>query len=130
MIKKIIIAVALLMTGCLSSFSQKDMGFSQIEIVLQVRFSDVTKGLGERPRNPICPPSASLDDHTLFVEDENSVYTLYIVDYSGDTPNVLYQTVTITGTNEIDLPATLTGNYDLILVPETGDYYFYSEIEL
>ena len=52
-------------------------------IILQVGWHDPTTGHGELPRCPINPPSASLDDHTLYINSEHPAYTLYLVDTTG-----------------------------------------------
>ena len=120
-----IVALLLLVVGAV--FAQAP---SQVtELTFQVGISDPTKSLGERPRNPINPPSASLDDHTLYINSEHPAYTLYLVDTTGDEPDVVYQVYVPANVNAVVLPSTLSGTYELQLY-DGGQYYFYSDIEL
>ena len=54
---------------------------------------------------------------------------LYLVDNSGEEPDLVYQVFVPANVGVVYLPATLTGTYELQLY-EGGAYYFYSEIEL
>lgn len=110
-------------------FSYADPLPSSVPIILQVGWHDPTSGSGERPRNLINPPSASLDDHTLYINSEHPAYTLYLVDTTGEEPDVVYQVYVPANVNVVVLPSTLSGTYELQLY-DGGDYYFYSEIEL
>ena len=98
-------------------------------IILQVGWNDPTAGHGEFPRSPINPPSASLDDHTLYINSEHPAYSLCLVDTTGDEPDVVYQVYVPANVNVVVLPSTLSGTYELQLY-DGGQYYFYSEIEL
>lgn len=98
-------------------------------IRFQVGIYDPTLSNGDFPRGPITPPSASLDDHTLYIEGEHPAYMLYLVDNSGEEPEVVYQVYVPANVGVVYLPATLTGIYELDLY-DGGSYYFYSEIEL
>jgi hypothetical protein len=80
-------------------------------------------------KSPINPPSASLDGHTFYINGEHSGYTLYLIDNSGDEPDVVYQVVIPAGVNAVVLPATLSGTYELQL-HNGGAFYFYAEIIL
>jgi hypothetical protein len=90
---------------------------------------DPTTAHGEFPRGPINPPTASLDDHTLYIEGTHPAYMLYLVDNSGAEPEVVYQVYVPANVGVVYLPTTLTGIYELDLY-DGGQYYFYSEIEL
>lgn len=98
-------------------------------VILQVGLEDPTSILGGKPRTPINPPSASLDGHTFYINGEHSGYTLYLIDNSGDEPDVVYQVVIPAGVNAVVLPATLSGTYELQL-HNGGAFYFYAEIIL
>lgn len=125
--KRILSIVVLLLQVGGAVFAQAP---SQVtELTFQVGISDPTKSLGERPRNPINPPSASLDDHTLYINSEHPAYTLYLVDTTSEEPDVVYQVYVPANVNVVVLPSTLSGTYELQLY-EGGDYYFYSDIEL
>jgi hypothetical protein len=110
-------------------FSSADPLPGSVPIILQIGWHDPTSGSGELPRSPINPPSASLDDHTLYINSEHPAYTLYLVDTTGEEPDVVYQVCIPANVNVVVLPSTLSGTYELQLY-DGGDYYFYSEIEL
>ena len=126
MMKKILSIVALLLlVGTASAQNPSNV----TELTFQVGITDPTGSSGERPRNLINPPSASLDDHTLYINSEHPAYTLYLVDTTGEEPNVVYQVYVPANVSVVVLPSTLSGTYELQLY-DGGDYYFYSEIEL
>lgn len=119
----------------LASFILLGGGFTQVQaqgiedITFQVGFKDDGTVIGDFPRGPITPPSASLDDHTLYIEGEHPAYMLYLVDNSGEEPDVVYQVYVPANVGVVYLPATLSGTFELDLY-NGGQYYFYSEIEL
>lgn len=86
-------------------------------------------GGNSRPRGPILLPEASIDGHTLYIEGGHPAYELYLVDNSGETPDVVYQVTVPANVGVVYLPYTLSGSYELQLY-DGGAYYFYSEIEL
>jgi hypothetical protein len=124
--KKILSIVAFLLLG-VELFAQVP---SQVtELTFQVRIDDPTQLSGEFPRGTVNPPSACLDDHTLYISGEHSDYTLYLVDTSGEEPDVVYQVYVPANVSAVVLPATLAGTYELQLY-DGGEFYYYSEIEL
>ena len=124
--KKILSIVAFLLLG-MTLFAQVP---SQVnELNFQVGYTDPTKVSGELPRGTVNPPSACLDDHTLFINGEHSDYTLYLVNTSGEAPDVVYQVYVPANVSAVVLPVTLTGTYELQLY-DGGEFYYYSEIEL
>lgn len=100
-----------------------------LEITFQVGISDPTKSMGEFPRGTVNPPSACLDDHTLYISGEHSYYMLYLFNITGEEPVMVYQVYVPANVNTVVLPATLAGTYELQLY-DGGEYYYYSEIEL
>ena len=124
--KKILSIVAFLLLG-MTLFAQVP---SQVnELNFQVGYTDPTKVSGELPRGTVNPPSACLDNHTLYLYGEHSDYTLYLVDTSGEAPDVVYQVYVPANVSAVVLPVTLTGTYELQLY-DGGEFYYYSEIEL
>ena len=124
--KKILTIVAFLLLG-VALYAQVP---SQVtELTFQVGYTDPTKIHGELPRGTVYPPSACLDDHTLYISGEHSDYMLYLVDTSGEEPDVVYQVYVPANVSAVVLPATLAGTYELQLY-DGGEYYYYSEIEL
>lgn len=125
--KKLLFITSMLLAGAFFSFAEQVP--AGVSIIFHVANDDGETIHGERPRSPVCPPSACLDDHTLYISGEHSDYTLYLVDTSGEEPDVVYQVYVPANVNAVILPATLTGTYELQLY-DGGEYYFYSEIEL
>lgn len=126
LLKAFLLTVAFL-GGAIFSFADPLPG--SVPIILQVGWNDPTTGSGERPRSPINPPSASLDDHTLYINSEHPAYTLCLIDTSGEETDVVYQIYVPANVSAVVLPATLVGTYELQLY-DGGEYYYYSEIEL
>lgn len=124
--KKFLSAVAFLLLGS-ALFAQVPSQVTELDF--QVGYSDPTKAHGGFPRGTVNPPSACLDDHTLYINGEHSDFTLYLVDFSGDEPDVVYQVYVPANVGAVILPATFVGFYELQLYDD-GEYYFYSEIEL
>ena len=127
MMKKFFSILALLLLVGGAVFAQAPSDVTQL--TFQVGFTNPTGSSGERPRSPINPPSASLDDHTLYINSEHPAYTLYLVDTTGEEPDVVYQVYVPANVNAVVLPSTLSGTYELQLY-DGGQYYFYSDIEL
>ena len=124
--KKILSIVAFLLLG-MALYAQVP---SQVTVLtFQVGYTDPTSGHGEFPRGTVNPPSACLDDHTLYINGEHPAYMLYLVDTTGDEPDVVYQVCVPANVGVVYLPATLVGTFELRLF-NGGEYYFYSEIEL
>ncbi len=126
-IKRVLLVAIFILGGSLFSFADTLSGLEPISF--QVGFHDPTNAHGELPRGTVNPPSACLDDHTLYLYGEHSDYTLYLVDTSGEEPNVVYQVYVPANVSAVVLPATLVGTYELQLYGG-GEFYYYSEIEL
>lgn len=116
------------MATCGALFAQSPSNGSDITFQ-KGKVDDPSNTSGERPRGPINPPTASLDDYTLYIEGTHPAYMLYLVDNSGAEPEVVYQVYVPANVGVVYLPTTLTGIYELDLY-DGGSYYFYSEIEL
>jgi hypothetical protein len=124
--KKLLLCICLLAVGG-TLFAQ--VPSQVLELTFQVGIDDPTLTLGECPRGPINPPSACLDDHTLYINGEHSDYMLYIIDTTGAEPVVVYQVYVPANVNTVVLSTTLTGTHELRLY-DGGGFYYYSEIEL
>lgn len=125
--KRVLVLAIFILEGAL--FSVADPLPSMEPIIFQLGKHDPTNAHGGFPRGTANPPSACLDDHTLYINGEHSDYTLYLVDTSGEEPDVVYQVYVPANVSAVILPATLSGTYELQLY-DGGEYYFYSEIEL
>ena len=127
--KKRLLMLLLVIAGLSVSKSIAKVCDDLIEVDLQVGILHPYGSGNPLPKSPINPPSASLDDHTFYINGEHSGYTLYLIDNSGDEPDVVYQVVIPAGVNAVVLPATLAGIYELQL-HNGGAFYFYAEIIL
>ena len=79
------------------------------------------------PRSPIRVPSASIDDHTFYINESHPDYVLQLVD-PEDEQNVVYEVLMPTGTNSVVLPSSLVGEYVIQLI--WGNWRFWGYIEL
>ncbi|MBR4390343.1 MAG: hypothetical protein IKT00_14380 [Prevotella sp.] len=95
-----------------------------VPIMLQIHWDEPGGMDPEKPRSPI--PEIYYDDHTIYFEDTSHVaYTLKLV-YAGV---VVWQTSVEATATSVDLPASLSGNYQIRL-SYSPDFYFYSGITL
>ena len=79
------------------------------------------------PKSPIEAPTVSIDGHTLYLYGVDFDLTLQLVDENDD---VVYTVFVPANTSSVVLPSTLTGEFELQLIPTTGIYYFVSDITL
>ena len=86
---------------------------------------NTNSGQINRPRTPLQPPTAYIDDHTLFIYGGNRDFDLQIL---SDDGAVVYTTYVASGVNEVELPSSITGNVTLQLY--YCDYIFESVITL
>lgn len=94
-------------------------------IIFQVEVRKPVNGGLPVPKDPVTIPDVYLDDHTLYIDSIGYDSTIELAD---EYDNVVYSAFVPDGTTTVFLPSTLTGTYGLSLIPETGYYYFYSEI--
>lgn len=73
------------------------------------------------PRTPVKSPSASLNDHTLYIEGATGCTLQLLQD--GE---IVYSTVILSET--VVLPEELSGTFELQII--RGNYCFWTEIEL
>lgn len=76
-------------------------------------------------RSPVRPPKASLSGHTLYILTSHADYTLQLLSFDG---TVVFETFVPSSVNEVQLPANLTGDYELQL--QTQRFIFTGEVEL
>lgn len=94
-----------------------------IRVLLTVSIIDPTPaGPTIGHKSPIQPPVVDLDDHTLYFTTSCVGDTLQLVQNGV----VVYST-TIT-TDEVELPATLEGDFELQIIH--GNWLFYGDVEL
>jgi hypothetical protein len=77
---------------------------------------------GSYPKSPIQPPVVDLDDHTLYFTTSCVGDTLQLVQNGV----VVYSTVI--ASDEVELPATLEGDFEIQII--RGSWLFYGDVEL
>ena len=95
-------------------------------LALQVCINPVGSG-NQFPKSPVEIPDVSISDHSLFFEDVDFDLMLQLVDEDDDA---VYTVFVPANTASVVLPSTLTGEFELQLIPTTGIYYFVSDITL
>lgn len=80
---------------------------------------------GHMPRNPINPPSVSIEGNTLYIESGHPDYTLQLVD---EEDVVVYEVFVDADTNVVLLPSTLVGEYRLNLLWDEWCFWGYIEL--
>ena len=79
-------------------------------------------------RAPICAPSVSIDDHTLYFWD-SCAFLIYIKEEDADgNEQVVYTTIVTADETSTILPSELVGNYIIEVI--RGEQCFIGEIEL
>ena len=94
-------------------------------ILLFDGYTDPMHGNG---RGPICAPSVSIDDHTLYFWD-SCAFLIYIKEEDEDgNEQVVYTTIVTADETSTVLPSELVGNYVIEVI--RGEQCFVGEIEL
>lgn len=114
--KKRLIMTLFLLVGILSAPTKGAI------INFSVRNDNPPIGHGGIPKSPVQVPIVDLEDHTLYFTTSCVGDTLQLV--QNDV--VVYSTI-ITS-NEVELPATLEGEFELQIIH--GNWLFYGDIEL
>ena len=117
--KKIALLLMLVLGGA-NSLSAQD-------VPLTVGFDDTTGTIPDHPRGPVLVPNVSLDGHTLYLYNVGYDLTLVLLDEDGEAAYTVYVPA---GTSAVNLPATLSGDYEIQLYPDDSSYYFYGWVEL
>ena len=104
-------------------FSSVSVDATPLPVSLQVTAVDPTTNQGEPHRGPVLVPEVIIDGHALSFDTSCYGCTLTLLDEDGE---VAYTTVITSGT--LVLPSTLSGDYELRLIPTGGSYYFYGYV--
>lgn len=96
-----------------------------LSIDFSVQIVNPTGSGHDRPRSPVRPPKASLSGHTLYILTSHADYNLQLLSFDG---TVVFETFIPSPVNEVQLPANLTGDYELQL--QTQRFIFTGEVEL
>ena len=114
-----------LVAGILSANADEPEFSYDMKIAFMCRIVN-PEGMGNQiPRTPIQPPTVYLCDHTLYICGDYGNFSLLVQTDNGTTA---YSTYVPSGTTEVQLPATLSGDYLLQL--ECGNFLFTGEINL
>lgn len=117
--KKTILSIIILMMSVMS-FANGEPDFIGEQLELEVGYiKDLPIGTS-RPRTPETIPTIYFNGSTLFFATPCEDYTLQIVD---ESENICYDLVIPIGTNELDLPENLFGEYKLRIINGNTCYY-------
>lgn len=113
--------LAVLMMMALLFFNSQRAAALPVE--LEFGYTDPTEDQGELPRGPVLVPEVSLEDYVLTFSTPCYSYTLELLDGDGE---VVY--TTIINSTTVNLPSTLSGNYELCLYPDGSNIYFFGYV--
>lgn len=117
--KKTILSIIILMMSVMS-FANGEPNFIGEQLELEVGYiKDLPIGTS-RPRTPETIPTIYFNGSTLFFATPCEDYTLQIVD---ESENICYDLIIPIGTNELDLPENLFGEYKLRIINGNTCYY-------
>lgn len=117
----------IMMVVALSLLTSVRVYATPLVVPLEVGYIDPSNGQSDPLRDPILIPQVSIEIHTLYFSTSCGGYTLRIVDENDD---VVYSTVIPVGTTSLILPAYLCDTYELQLLPNNCNYYFYGTVDL
>ena len=116
----------LLLTALLSMTSISSMA-NPVNIQLSAEIIDPKEEQDNPHRGPILIPNVSIDGHTLYLYHVGYDLTVVLLDEDGEAAYTVYVPA---GTSAVNLPATLSGDYEIQLYPDDSSYYFYGWVEL
>ena len=113
------VLICIFFIGATSSLALERIG-------LIVGFDSPLPGSPGHGKGPIIIPSVWLDSYQVEFQSAHPEYVLSLSDSNGF---VVFQTVVPSSINTVQLPSTLSGDYELRL--DLGEsYYFYGDITL
>jgi len=82
----------------------------QLSFEIRYRYDIIDQGgtIRNNPRTPIQPPTVYLCDHTLYICGDYGDFSLQVL---TDDETAVYSTYVPSGTTEVQLPATLSDDY-------------------
>ena len=98
---------------------------SSVAVDLTLSKIDPTGNIGGSHKGPVQIPSIALDGHTLYFFTPCDGDTLRLVDEDGV---VVYSLVIPDGSSSLELPATLSGDYELQII--RGNFCFWGAVML
>lgn len=116
--KKVIL---FLLFGMVSMAMMSFIPMSSHPLDLSVGIIKIKPGGTVMPRTPIYPPVIGMEERSLYFETDHPVFTLVLIDEDGE---VTYQVNVPSVISEIDIPNSLTGEYELQLYDGSNFYYY------
>ena len=115
--KKLIIFLLFLVGGGTFAFGAQ----------IPMQIIDPSLPSGGHPYAPVCPWYITQDDNLFTLAETSGDYTLVLLDEEGE---VVYLDTLPSGSTMFVLPSTLSGNYELRLIPFALTYYYRGYLEL
>jgi hypothetical protein len=110
--KKILLFMLLLIGGCTLAFAQHQIPMQIID----------QSSMGNGPTNaPPRPWYITQDENVLTLPAFDEGFTLQLLD---EDETVIYSTFIPAGTTQVVLPSTLSGDFEIRLIPFNANYYF------
>lgn len=118
MSKKFFLATIMMMA--LPFFSSQ---LNAAPLPLEYGYTDPTEDQEGPHRNPVTVPLVDIEDYTLTFSTPCFGWTLVLI---NENDEVAYTTIVTSDT--LVLPSTLSGEYQLRLIPNDGNIYFYGYV--
>lgn len=96
----------------------------------QISMSIINKGGVDAGGNTLAPPRPwyiTQDENVLTLPSFDEAFTLQLLD---EDETVIYSIYIPAGTTQVILPSTLSGGYELRLIPFNATYYFRGYLNL
>ncbi|MBP5339124.1 MAG: hypothetical protein J6Z14_07465 [Prevotella sp.] len=110
-----------------STFLYGGVKLSAKPVPLTVGIDDPTGTMPDYPKTPNFIPFIDQNGLVLTFEANHSNFTLQLLDEYGNLEFTTYIPSTLT---TVTLPSTLSGEYEILLLPDTGSIYFFGTITL
>ena len=124
--KKLIIIAMLIASGALSAFASNLFVFTPITLTFHYYDSQISHPQ-EYPRTPVNMPEVYIEGYTILFHSDNLCDFIVLVDPENETTFAYYTAMPV-GTDHIELPSYLHGEYEIRFCKET--YYYSGIIEL
>ena len=121
--KRISILFSLVMA--MLSFTSIQTLAARVEVDLHAGYEDPESNQGGPQRGPVIVPEVSIDGYELEFVTPCIGFTFQLLDETGEE---VYSTIITSCT--LTLPSTLSGEYEILLYPDTGSIYFFGTITL
>ena len=119
------ISILFLLVMAMLSFTSIQTLAARVDVDLHTGYNDPDSNQGQPHRGPVVVPEVSIDSYELEFVTACIGFTLQLLDETGEE---VYSTV-ITSWS-VTLPSTLSGEYEILLLPDTGSIYFFGTITL